>query len=987
MLTRKADRLDVLSTTPILGRVRLILLAALVIAPVASWPQIGSASGRSQVVHQATAIGTTSAALANQQTATAPAQSKALSQPMPVDPKITIGKFSNGLRYYIRANKKPEKRAELRLVIKAGSILEDDDQQGMAHFVEHMAFNGTKNFPKQDLVQFIESLGMRFGADLNAYTSFDETVYMLQVPTDKPETMNKAFQILEDWAQNVTFDPAEIEKERGVVMEEWRIRRGASERMQTKILPIMLKGSRYADRLPIGKPEIIQGGKAERLKKFYTDWYRPDLMAVVAVGDFDKAAIEKLITTHFGSLPAANKPRARTEYDVPDQPGTRYVIATDKEMTATIVEVDNVLPAREEGSVGAYRQKIVDRLFSGLFGSRFSELAQKPDSPIIFAGVGRGGFLSRTKDQASLFGQVKEDAIEPGLETLLVEAERVTRFGFTASELDRQKQNVLLAYERYVVETENTLAASRADEYVRNFLQDETLPSPEDELALHKRFLPEITLDEINKLAREWFPDRNRLVVVRAPEKAGLAVPDETKLAAVMKAASTKELKPYVDSLTAAALLESIPAPGSIAKTIAKEAIGITEWELSNGVRVVLKPTTFKADEVLFRASSPGGTSLAGDKDYIPASTATQVISAGGLAKFNATDLRKLMTGKVASASPFIGELEEGLSGASSRKDLETMFQLIYLRFMQPRADANAFSVQASQARTMLENQSAIPEFSFYEALTTARYQNHPRRRFSTAAMVDEWNLDKSLAFYKDRFADASDFTFVFVGSFDVATIKPLVERYLGSLPSIRRKETWKDVGARTATGVIEKRVEKGIEPKSLNAIVFSGPFEYDQMHRVAIRAMSEVLQMRLLETIREELGGTYSISVNPSYQRIPNPEYSIMISFGCAPERAEDLIKRVFEEIEKLKKEGPAAKQVTDEKEALLRDFETSITLNNYLLNQISARYQSGEDPAGLWNVPEVYKKVDAAMIQQAAKTYLNTKNFVRVTLLPEKK
>lgn len=990
MPNKNASRPSLLpSAVSILVRTRLMFLAATAIAAicVTSWPYLSSASSFRGPAISAQASATKTPQAAGQQTATAPAQSAALSQQMPVDPQIKIGKFANGLSYYIRANKKPEKRAELRLVIKAGSILEDDDQQGLAHFVEHMAFNGTKNFPKQDLVQFIESIGMRFGADLNAYTSFDETVYMLQVPTDKPETMDKAFLILEDWAQNVTFDPAEIDKERGVVMEEWRIRRGAGSRIQDKIWPIMLKGSRYADRLPIGKPEIIQGGKHERLKKFYADWYRPDLMAVVAVGDFDKAAVEKMITAHFASIPPAKNPRPRKEYDVLDHSGTTYAIATDKEMTATVVEVDNVLPARPEGSVGAYRQKMVDRLFSGMFSARFSELAQKPDSPLIFAGVGRGGFLSRSKDQASLFAQVKEDGIERGLDTLLVEAERVTRFGFTATELDRQKQNMLRTYERYVAEKDNTLASSRADEYVRNFLQDETLPSPEDEYELHKRYLPEITLAEINKLAQEWFPDRNRLVVVRAPEKSGLVVPDQAKLEAVMKTASTRELKPYVDSVTAAALLESIPTPGSIIKTSSREAAGITEWELSNGVKVVLKPTNYKADEVIFRASSPGGTSLASDKDYIPATTASQVISAGGLAKFSATDLRKMMTGKVATATTFIGELEEGLSGSSSLKDLETMFQLIYLRFLQPRADQNAFTVQASQARTMLTNQSAIPEFAFFEALTTARYQNHPRRRFSTAAIVDEWNLDKSLAFYKDRFADASDFTFVFVGSFDLATMKPLVERYLGALPSIRRKENWKDVGVRSATGVIEKRVEKGIEPKSLNAIVFTGAFEHDQMHRIAIRAMSEVLQTRLLETIREELGGTYSISASPGYQRIPRPEYTITIQFGCAPERADDLIKRIFQEIEKLKTEGPTEKQVTDERETLLREFETNSKQNNYLLNQISLRYTSGEDPAGLWNIPDYYKKIDAAMIQQAARTYLDTKNYIRVTLVPEKK
>lgn len=987
MASRKANRLDSLSATrTIRTHARLIFLISAIMTAVsvvawgAPWTATGSANEHATIAAQSTAA-------ASQQASAVPAQTPALSQPMPFDPQITIGKFANGLRYYIRPNTKPEKRAELRLVVKAGSILEDDDQQGMAHLVEHMAFNGTRNFPKQELVQFIESLGMRFGADLNAYTSFDETVYMLQVPTDKPETMDKALLILEDWAHNVTFDQTEIDKERGVVMEEWRIRRGAGERMQSKIWPIMLKGSRYADRMPIGKPDIIQGGKPERLKKFYTDWYRPDLMAVVAVGDFDKAAIEKLITAHFAGIPAAAKPPARTNYDVPDHPGTDYAIATDKEMSATTVEVDNVLPGREQGSIGVYRQKTVDRLFSGMLSVRFSELMQKPDAPFLFAGVSRGKFLSRTKDQAALFARVKEDGIERGLDALLSEAERVSRFGFTATELDRQKVNVLRNYERMATEKDNTVSASRAAEYIRNFLENETLPSPDDEYKLHQRFVPEITLAEINKLAREWFPDRNRLVVVRAPEKTGLAIPDETKLAAVIKAASAKELKPYVDTLAAAALLESIPAAGAISKTTTKEAAGITEWELSNGVKVVLKPTTFRADEIVFRAFSPGGTSLASDKDFIPASIATQVITAGGLGKFNAIDLRKLMTGKVASASPFIGELEEGMSGGSSRKDLETMFQLIYLRFMQPRADPTAFAVQATQEKTMMANQSAIPEYAFFEALARALYPNHPRRRFPTAEMVDEWNLDKSLAFYKDRFADASDFTFVFVGSFDVATMKPLVERYLGALPSIHRKETWKDVGAHPATGVIEKKVEKGIEPKSLNAIIFTGPFQHDQMQRVAIRAMAEVLQMRLQETIREELGGTYSISVNEFYQKNPSPEYSIAIQFGCAPERAADLIKRVFQEIEKLKTNGPSEKQVNDEKEALLREFETSSTQNYFVLGQLSQRYEYGEDPAGLWRTTEHYKKIDAAMIQQAAKTYLNTNNFVRVTLLPEKK
>jgi zinc protease len=750
---------------------------------------------------------------------------------------------------------------------------------------------------------------------------------------------------------------------------------------------VWLKGSRYPDRIPIGTTEVIQGFKPERLKKFYADWYRPDLMAVVAVGDFDKAAVEGLIKAHFSPLARPASPRPRPTYDVPDHPATVFAITADKEMPTTSIEIDTLLPAQPEGTIGAYRQKTVDRLFSSMLSARFAEIAQKPDAPFLQAFTGRGTFLARTKDNATLAALVKEDGIARGLEAIVSEAERVTRYGFTATELERQKINVLRNYERQQAERDTRVSSSRADEYVRNFLQNETLPSAEDEYSLHQRFLPTITLDEVNKLAREWFPDRNRIVIVAAPEKAGLTIPDETALAKVLRDAEEKELKPYVDAAASATLMDTVPAAGTVTKASTKDTVGITEWELSNGVKVVLLPTTFKEDEILFTATSPGGTSLASDQDYVPASTATQVVTAGGLGKLSMTDYRKVMTGKIASANPYIRELEEGLNGSSSRKDLETMFQLIYLRFTAPRADADAFKVQAAQLKTILANQAANPGFAFADAINTAMYQNHPRRRIQTAATVDEWNLDKSLAFYKDRFADASDFTFVFVGSFDVAAMKPLVERYLGGLPSTHRKETWKDIGAKPATGVIEKTVEKGIEPKSQAAIVYTGPFEWNQSQRVAIRAMSEILQTRLLELIREDLGGTYSITAGASYGKYPRPDYSIRIQFGSDPARNEELTGRVLAEVENFKANGPTAKQLEDERQALLRDFETNTKQNAYLMGQIGLKYQYGEDPATVWDIPEYYKKLDAAAVQQAAKTYLNSANRIRVTLMPEKK
>jgi zinc protease len=471
------------------------------------------------------------------------------------------------------------------------------------------------------------------------------------------------------------------------------------------------------------------------------------------------------------------------------------------------------------------------------------------------------------------------------------------------------------------------------------------------------------------------------------PDKPGLTVPTEAKLAAVMATAADKPLIAFVDTVGTAPLLDAPPAPGSIAKTTMREAYGITEWELSNGVKVVLKPTTFKEDEVVFRATSPGGSSLATDQDYVAASTAAQVVSAGGLGKLSAVDLRKTLAGKAANVSPFIFETEQGLNGGGSPKDLETLFQLIYLRFTQPRADPEVFSALTSQTKAALANQQVTPGFAFSQTLQKALYQNHPRRQPMTPERVDQMNLEKSMSFYKERFGDASNFTFTFVGSFDVNAIKPLVERYLGGLPALHRRETWKDVGARPVSGVVQAKVEKGIEPRSQTVMVFTGPFEYNQLNRVVLRAMADVLQNRLRETLREDLGGTYSVSVSPGYSKVPREEYELTIQFGSSPARVDELVKAVLQQIEELKSKGPAPQQVADVKATFLRDLETSSKTNGFLLTNIASRYQYGEDLATLFNLADYYNKITPELTQAAARTYLNTNNYVNVELFPEKK
>jgi zinc protease len=905
---------------------------------------------------------------------------------VPVDPAITVGRLENGLRYYIRKNIRPANRAELRMVVNAGSILEDDDQLGLAHVVEHMAFNGTKHFAGQEITGFMESIGMQFGPSLNAFTTFDDTTYVLKVPTDRKEVLEKAFLILEDWARNLTFDSTEINKERGVIVEEWRLNRGAGARMQDKLFPILLEGSRYATRSPIGTKASIESFSHDRLKQFYKDWYRPELMAVVAVGDFDPAAIERLIKERFGPILATKVPRLRPSYAVPDQPGTRYAIATDPEMPGATLTIFNKLPIREQSTVLSYRERMLDHLYAAMMNARLGELSQKADPPFLGAGVNRGIFV-RTKEAATLSGVVPPDKIGRALEALLTEQARVAQHGFTATEFEREKKDLLRVYEQAQSEKGKDDSEPLAEEYIRNFLLDESIPGIAWEYAMHQRFLPGITLLEVNALAREWTGDRNRVIVVSAPEKPGLTVPTEAQLAAIVAEVSAKKVPPYVDSAHAASLLTESPAPGSITRETTFAEVGVTEWELSNGVKVVLSPTTFKQDEVVFRATSPGGTSLARDEDYVAAMTASQVVSAGGVGAFDVVGLSKVLAGKVASVTPVIDDTFEGLVGGGSAKDVETILQLVYLYFTQPRADATAFGVMTGQLKTLLANRRATPEAVLEEAVQAALTQNHFRERPLSPELLGEMSLDKSIAFYKDRFADASDFTFVFAGSFDLEAMRPLVTRYLGALPSTRRRETWKDSGVRPPRGVVEKTVQKGIEPRSRARIIFSGPFTWDPTERIALRVLGLVLEGQLGAALREDQSGTYGVKVTTLNQKDPVPQYVLSIDFTCAPERIEDLVRRAFLEISRLRMDGLSDAYVNDVRQAMMREYETSSKENRYVVEQISRSYQDGEDVRGILQTPARYKQLSASMIQDAARTYLDTRNYIRVTLVPEKR
>ena len=905
------------------------------------------------------------------------------SQVLPIDSQVTVGTLDNGLRYLIRVNHRPEARAELRLVVKAGSVLEDDDQLGLAHFVEHMAFNGTEHFAKQELVDYMESIGMQFGSHVNAYTSFDETVYMLTIPTDTAEVLEKAFQILEDWAHLQSFDADEIEKERGVVVEEWRMGRGAGARMRDKQLPIIFKDSRYADRLPIGKKETLETFDHTVLKRFYADWYRPDLMAVIAVGDFDSAEIEELIKRHFSRLVAPGNPRPREMFDVPDHEETLFAIASDPEAPNSTVGVLYKQSLRDKTSVGAYRQGMVEQLYNAMLSARLFELSQQADPPLLFGVSGQGRFIG-AKEVYQLFGAVKEGGVATGLRALLTEGERVARFGFAASELERQKAELLRNLEQAHAEREKRESRSYASEYIRHVLVNEPIPGIEMEYAMAQRFIPTIQLEETNRLAREWIVDRNRVVIVSAPQKEDVAVPDEAELNVVFADVLASEITPYEDKVIDAPLVADVPEPAPIVNEERMEEIDVTIWTLANGVRVLLKSTDFKDDEILFRASSPGGTSLASDEDYVSTSMAGNVVSRGGVGAFSLVELRKMLAGKAVRVSPSIGSLTEGMSGQASPKDVATMFQLIYAYFTAPRKDSTAFMAFRAQFQGFLANRSASPEAAFLDTIQVTMAQGHPRARPLSVELLDEIDLDESFAFYQDRFADASDFTFVIVGNFDADSIKPLVQTYLGGLPSINREENWRDVGIDPPTGVIRKVVRKGVEPKSMTQIIFTGSFEYTAANRHVVRSLASVLQLRLRERLREDLGGTYSVNVSGSYEKFPDQEFTMRIRFGSAPERVEELTAVVFEEIENFKAAGPSDDDVGKIREIQRRSKETNLKENRYWVAQLLASDQYGTDPRLLISY-DLIESLTAEKIRAAARLYFPTDNYVLVSLYPK--
>ncbi len=907
-------------------------------------------------------------------------------QPIPLDSAVLTGTLPNGLRYYVRQNNRPEKRLELRLVVNAGSVLEDDDQRGLAHFVEHMLFNGTRRFARNDIVKYLESIGVRFGADLNAYTGFDETVYILPVPTDKPGLVERSFDILEDWASGALFDSAEVVKERGVVMEEWRLGLGAGARIRDKQFPVLFKGSRYADRLPIGDTAVIAHAEPGPVERFYHDWYRPDLMAVVAVGDYDREQLVSLIRDRFGRLRNPTPPRVRPRYPVPLHDSTFVTIATDAEEQVSSIQVIYKHPPAPLARLSDYRTLLARRLYNQMLNARFTEITRRPDAPFSFASSSYGSFVRGT-DVYFLSATVGDGGIQTGLEAMLREARRVDQHGFLPSELERAKASLLRALESAYAERDKSESGSYAAEYINNFLTGEPTPGIAWEYNTARRVLPSVTLDDVNALGRQWITDRNRVVAVSAPSGQGARVPEEQQLLNAFSMADSETVPPWTETVSASPLVGRTPDPGKVVSESHDDSLNLTEWRLSNGVRVIVKPTDFKADEVLIQGWSPGGTSLVADSDYVEASLAPLAVQYGGLGSFSAIELQKKLAGKRAAVSVTIGGISEDVGASGSPSDMETMLQLIYLKMTQPRDDSTAFNALRAQYVPLLANRDNVPAQIFQDTIVLTMQQNHPRAQPLTASALSNMQYERAMAIYRDRFADASDFTFVIVGNVEPDSLKPMVAQWLGALPAIGRTETWKDVGAASPAGVIQKVVRKGMEPRAQTVVFFTGEASYDPASRYAMRSLGDLLEMKLLDNLREALGGTYSVSAAGALSKYPRSEYQFTISFGSAPDKADTLWSAILAVIDTVKQQGATPDELQKVREQQLRAQEVALKENSYWSANIAARLENGEDPHGLATyTADFIEKLTSDQIRDAARKYLDTARFARFVLLPEK-
>lgn len=915
------------------------------------------------------------------------AQEIKLTDPIPTDPNVKIGQLKNGLKYYIRKNEKPEDKVDLRLVINAGSILENDQQQGLAHFMEHMCFNGTKRFPKNELVDYLQSIGVKFGQHLNAYTSFDETVYFLPIPSDDKEKVEKGFQIIEDWAFNTTLTPEEIDKERGVVLEEYRLGLGADKRMMGRFMPKIMYNSLYAKRLPIGQKEILENFTYDKLTSFYKDWYRPDLMAVIVVGDIDVAEMESKIKQHFASYKNPKNEKERKFYDVPNHNETFVAVESDKEASFTRVQLmykDYEKPIVVK-TVGDFKNYLAKGLFSTMLNNRLEEITNGSNPPFTYGYSYHGGTWARTKGAFQSVAMTAEDKQLQALKVLVTENERVKEFGFTQGELQRAKAEFLAQFERQFNERDKNESANYVWEYQGNFLENEPIPSIEWTFNTMKKLLPTISLEDTNNLISKYLKNDNRVVVFTGPDKENVAKPSEGDVLKALEV-DKSELKPYEDGSVVESLLRKDVTPGKIVSKSVNEAFNVVTLKLSNGATVEYKKTDFKNDEVQFEAISFGGTNLFSNDDYLNASVALEGISEAGFSGLKLNDINKFMTGKIARVNPYVYGIYEGVRGSSTPKDLEYLLQMTHAYFTDLNFDQEAFSSFVVKQKGFLANIMTMPNMYFNGEFYKFLNQNNPRYRFIPTP-EDYDSTDYALAYklYKERFANAADFNFYFVGNFDEKQLEAYVEKYIASLPSTKSsKEEAKDLGYRMISGTHKKIVNKGKDPKSNVRIQFYGNTEYNTEDATGLKILGEALTIKLIEELRENESGVYGVSASGYMSRLPYGNYSFTISFPCGPENAEKLTESALRELDKVVKNGPTQKDLDKVKEAARLEYKKNLKENKFWMASLKKQYT---DDISLDKINEFEKNLDKITVESLkviAQKYLQGDNVIGI-LMPE--
>ncbi|MBR6439661.1 MAG: insulinase family protein [Bacteroidales bacterium] len=866
-----------------------------------------------------------------------------MAMPCPTDPNVRVGKLDNGLTYYIRHNEKPAQRADFYIAQKVGSVLEEESQRGLAHFLEHMAFNGTTNLPGMMLREYLQSRGIKFGENLNAGTGIDQTVYMVtNVPTNLPGLVDTCLLILHDWSSFIALQEEEIDNERGVILEELRTREDASERLMKEVLPIMYPNSPYANRLPGGLPEVVANFEYQTLRDYYHKWYRPDLQGIIIVGDIDQDAIEARIKEMFADIKAPVDPAPRPQFMIDDNEEPIVAIASDPEQTNYEINLyykTDATPDSLKNDVNYWISQYMLNIITHMEINRLQEITQKANPPFVYGySYYSNYYIAPTKEAWCSIAMAKDAAgINEALTTLVTENKRMAQFGFTASEYERAKADFMKQIENQYNERNNTENRKYVNECLNNFLSNEPMMGIETEYALYQQIIPNLPIEVINMVAAQLIPENNLVITVMTPEKEGETLPTVEGILATYAAANAVEVEPYKEETFDGPMVENMPKPGKIKKETPMPEFDATVLTLGNGMRVIYKKTNFKEDEIRFSATSDGGISVLKQDDFVTLQELSDLIVLGGVGNFSKTDLPKVLAGKKVSVTPYIDAYSEGFNGSCSPKDLETMMQLIYLYFTSPRSDEEAFQSYAQRTKATLENMELNPMITFSDSLIKVLYHNHPLRMRMKAEDVDKINYEKAMNIYNDRFKDPNNFTFYFVGNIDEAAFKPLVEQYLASLKKTKRKENWKDIDLGINNEEIICHYEKEMQnPKATIYMTINGDMEYNYRNQLYMKALSDVMDIYYTRTIREEEGGTYGVGVMGQVSDKPKSSYIFLIAFDTNRDMYEKLMNKVHEGLNDVATNGPSQEDLTKVVENLYKKRAEQLEENNFWLNAI---------------------------------------------------